>query len=211
MIDRRLASSARASPRPWRPPPPARTRRARPSMQQAPPIRTTSRSCRTRPTGASTSLVGGKPFTSYVWPTTLKKPVLYPLRSANGVVVTRGYPLEPRAGRARRPSASRRPLVQLRRRERPRLLEQLRRDPGGAGVEVRDDRASRPIRSTKSGAGEGVLETTEEWVTPGPEADPARGHEVRLPRVARRALDRAHHDAHGARRRGRRSTTTRKA
>src|SRR5215213_8080239 len=43
-------------------------------------------------------LVGGKPFTSYVWPTTLKKPVLFPLRSANGVVVTRGYPLEPRPG-----------------------------------------------------------------------------------------------------------------
>src|SRR5829696_10131152 len=43
-------------------------------------------------------LVGGKPFTSYVWPTTLKKPVLFPIRSANGVVVTRGYPLEPRPG-----------------------------------------------------------------------------------------------------------------
>jgi hypothetical protein len=43
-------------------------------------------------------LVGGKPFTSYIYPTTLKKPVLYPLRTASGVVVTRGYPLEPRAG-----------------------------------------------------------------------------------------------------------------
>ena len=43
-------------------------------------------------------LVGGKPFTAYVWPTTLKKPVLYPIRSATGVVVTRGYPLEPRPG-----------------------------------------------------------------------------------------------------------------
>ena len=41
-------------------------------------------------------LVGGKPFTSYIWPTTLKKPVLYPLRTASGTVVTRGYPLEPR-------------------------------------------------------------------------------------------------------------------
>jgi methane monooxygenase PmoA-like len=40
--------------------------------------------------------IDGKPFTSYIWPTTLKKPVLYPLRSANGTVVTRGYPLEPR-------------------------------------------------------------------------------------------------------------------
>ena len=41
-------------------------------------------------------LVGGKPFTSYIWPTSLKKPVLYPLRTASGTVVTRGYPLEPR-------------------------------------------------------------------------------------------------------------------
>ena len=42
--------------------------------------------------------IGGKPFTSYIWPATLKKPVLYPLRSARGTVVTRGYPLERRAG-----------------------------------------------------------------------------------------------------------------
>jgi hypothetical protein len=31
-----------------------------------------------------------------IWPTTLKKPTLFPLRSANGTIVTRGYPLEPR-------------------------------------------------------------------------------------------------------------------
>ena len=43
-------------------------------------------------------LVGGKPFTSYVYPTSLTKPVLYPLRTASGTVVTRGYPLEARAG-----------------------------------------------------------------------------------------------------------------
>ena len=42
--------------------------------------------------------VDGKPFTSYVWPTTLKKPVLYPIRTAEGTVVTRGFPLEPRPG-----------------------------------------------------------------------------------------------------------------
>ena len=40
----------------------------------------------------------GAPFTSYVWPTTLKKPVLYPLRTPSGTVVSRGYPLEPRPG-----------------------------------------------------------------------------------------------------------------
>src|SRR5438445_4302317 len=43
-------------------------------------------------------LVGGKPFTSYIYPTSIKKPVLFPLRSPNGTLVTRGFPLEPRAG-----------------------------------------------------------------------------------------------------------------
>jgi hypothetical protein len=42
--------------------------------------------------------IDGKPFTSYIWPTTLKKPVLYPLRTAEGTIITRGYPLEPRPG-----------------------------------------------------------------------------------------------------------------
>src|SRR5918994_5037132 len=42
--------------------------------------------------------IDGKPFTSYVYPTTQKKPVLFPLRSARGTVVTRGFPLEPRKG-----------------------------------------------------------------------------------------------------------------
>src|SRR5436190_14487418 len=42
--------------------------------------------------------VDGQPFTSYIWPTTLKKPVLYPLRTATGTIVTRGFPLEQRPG-----------------------------------------------------------------------------------------------------------------
>src|SRR5437763_11753483 len=42
--------------------------------------------------------VDGKPFTSYIYPSSLKKPVLFPLRSAKGIVVTRGFPLEPRPG-----------------------------------------------------------------------------------------------------------------
>jgi hypothetical protein len=40
--------------------------------------------------------IDGKPFTSYIWPTSLKKPVLYPLIMEQGITVTRGYPLEPR-------------------------------------------------------------------------------------------------------------------
>ena len=42
--------------------------------------------------------IDGKPFTSYIWPDTLKKPVLYPLRTAAGTLVTRGFPLDPRPG-----------------------------------------------------------------------------------------------------------------
>ena len=42
--------------------------------------------------------VDGRPFTSYVWPKSLKKPVLYPVRTARGTLVTRGFPLEPRPG-----------------------------------------------------------------------------------------------------------------
>jgi methane monooxygenase PmoA-like len=42
--------------------------------------------------------IDGQPFTSYIWPETVKKPVLYPLRTASGTIVTRGYPLDPRPG-----------------------------------------------------------------------------------------------------------------
>jgi len=42
--------------------------------------------------------VDGQPFTSYIWPDILKKPVLFPLRTASGTLITRGWPLEPRAG-----------------------------------------------------------------------------------------------------------------
>lgn len=42
--------------------------------------------------------IDGKPFTSYIWPTTLKKPVLYPLIDDEGITVTRGFPLNPQPG-----------------------------------------------------------------------------------------------------------------
>jgi hypothetical protein len=42
--------------------------------------------------------IEGQPFTSYIWPPKLAKPVLYPLRTAKGTIVTRGFPLEPRPG-----------------------------------------------------------------------------------------------------------------
>ena len=44
--------------------------------------------------------VGGKSFTSYFFPgeNVLKKAVLFPLISAKGTTITRGYPMAPRAG-----------------------------------------------------------------------------------------------------------------
>jgi Methane oxygenase PmoA len=42
--------------------------------------------------------VDGQPFTSYVFWDNQKKPILYPLRTAKGTTVTRGYPLEKVAG-----------------------------------------------------------------------------------------------------------------
>src|SRR5882672_4671291 len=40
-------------------------------------------------------LIDGQPFTAYIYPTTLKKPVLFPLRTAEGNYVTRGFPPGP--------------------------------------------------------------------------------------------------------------------
>jgi Family of unknown function (DUF6807) len=42
--------------------------------------------------------VDGQPFTAYIWPKELTKPVLFPIRTAHGTPVTRGFPLEPRPG-----------------------------------------------------------------------------------------------------------------
>jgi hypothetical protein len=42
--------------------------------------------------------VDGKPFTSYIYPESLMKPVLYPIRTAKGSLITRGWPMDPRPG-----------------------------------------------------------------------------------------------------------------
>ena len=110
-------------------------------------------------------LVGGKPFTSYVWPTTLKKPVLYPLRAASGVVVTRGYPLEPRPGeRVDHPHHAGMwfnygDVNGLDFWNNSDAIPAAQRSKYGTIVH-------RSVRSVKSGPVEGILETTEEWVTP---------------------------------------------
>jgi len=43
-------------------------------------------------------MIGGKPFTTFMYPDTLEKPFLYPLTTAAGTEVTRGFPLNPKPG-----------------------------------------------------------------------------------------------------------------
>ncbi len=45
-----------------------------------------------------TVTAGGKPFTSFIYPDSLEKPVLYPIYAPDGQLVTRGFPLKPRPG-----------------------------------------------------------------------------------------------------------------
>ncbi|HUX97150.1 MAG TPA: PmoA family protein [Bacteroidales bacterium] len=42
-------------------------------------------------------LIDGKLFTAFIYPENMEKQVLYPINTASGKPVTRGYPLEPRA------------------------------------------------------------------------------------------------------------------
>ncbi|PRY50803.1 methane monooxygenase PmoA-like [Arcticibacter pallidicorallinus] len=42
--------------------------------------------------------VDDKPFTSYIYPDVLTKPVLYPIRTSRGTLITRGWPMDPRPG-----------------------------------------------------------------------------------------------------------------
>jgi hypothetical protein len=108
-------------------------------------------------------LVGGRPFTSYIYPASLKKPVLYPLRTATGTVITRGYPLDPRAGeRVDHPHHAGlwfnygnvngldfwNNSTAIKEEDAPRMGTILHRSVNG----------------TRSGVGEGTLDVTTEWV-----------------------------------------------
>jgi hypothetical protein len=51
--------------------------------------------------GASHRVVvtaGGQPFTTFLYPDSLEKPVLYPIYAPDGQLVTRGFPVSPRPG-----------------------------------------------------------------------------------------------------------------
>ena len=108
-------------------------------------------------------LVDGRPFTSYIYPATIKKPVLYPLLTASGKPVTRGFPLEPRAGE---------------RVDHPHQVGLWFNygDVNGLDFWNNSDAIAaadapkmgtilhRAIRKAESGSGKGVLEVTTEWV-----------------------------------------------
>jgi hypothetical protein len=107
--------------------------------------------------------IDGQPFTSYIHPASAKKPTLFPLRTADGKVITRGYPLAPRPGE---------------RTDHPHQIGLWLNYGNVNGVDLwgnSDERAPRDvphlgtvehreIRTVKSGAGEGTLEVTDEWV-----------------------------------------------
>src|SRR5438876_1429638 len=109
--------------------------------------------------------IDGQPFTSYIWPTTLKKPVLYPLRTSAGTVVTRGFPLEPRPGE---------------RVDHPHHVGLWLNHGDVNGFDFWNNSEAIPakdaakygtivhraIKSAKSGADKGELQVTEDWTTP---------------------------------------------
>jgi hypothetical protein len=108
--------------------------------------------------------IDGQPFTSYIWPSTLKKPVLYPLRTAKGTIVTRGFPLEQRAGE---------------RVDHPHHAGLWLNYENVNGIDfwnnsdaIKPENASkmgtilhRSIVSVKSGSNQGELDTESDWVT----------------------------------------------
>src|SRR5213078_5149733 len=107
--------------------------------------------------------VDGKPFTSHIWPTTLKKPTLYPLRAASGKLVTRGWPLDPRPGE---------------RVDHPHHVGLWFTYSDVNGLDFWNNSEAIPaarapkmgtilhraVRHAEGGAGQGVLEVTAEWV-----------------------------------------------
>ena len=139
--------------------------------------------------------IGGQPFTSYIWPTTIKKPVLYPLRTAKGVVISRGYPLDPRPGE---------------RVDHPHHVGLWFNYGNVDGYDFWNNSDAieaerqphmgtvyhRAIRRATSGP-EGVLEIEADWVIPDGTVLLKETYDVRVPRHRDDADDRSHDDADG--------------
>jgi hypothetical protein len=110
-------------------------------------------------------LVDGKPFTSYIYPTTTKKPSLWPILTASGKPITRGYPLDPKAGE---------------RVDHPHHVGLWFNYGDVNGLDFWNNSDAIPakdadkygtilqrkVRKTENGTGVGALEVTTEWVTP---------------------------------------------
>jgi hypothetical protein len=108
--------------------------------------------------------VDGKPFTSYIWPTNQKKPVLYPIISDAGTTVTRGFPLQPRPGE--RTDHPHHAGLWFNYGDVDGLDFWNNSDSIKANVRSKYGTiVHRAIRGTHSGPGEGWLDVTEEWVT----------------------------------------------
>jgi hypothetical protein len=109
--------------------------------------------------------VDGQPFTAYIWPERLAKPVLFPIRSARGTLVTRGFPLAPRPGE---------------RVDHPHHVGLWLNYGDVNGVDFWNNSEAlapaeaakmgtirhRAIRAARGGAQEGVLEVDADWVMP---------------------------------------------
>ena len=136
-------------------------------------------------------LVGGKPFTSYLWTANLSKPILFPVRTDTGQVVTRGFPLEPQADESKdHPHHS--------------GLWFNYGDVGGAdfwgnSAAIRNQPPGpkhgnivhRSVDEAKGGAGKGELAVTADWVMP--DGKPALREKTRFTFAAapgRLAIDR---------------------
>ena len=108
-------------------------------------------------------LVDGAPFTSYIWPNQIKKPVLYPIRAASGVIVTRGFPIAPRPGeRVDHPHQvglwlTHEDVNGLDFWNNSTAIPAARAPKMGTIVQ-------RAIRGLHGGAGEGTLDVTADWV-----------------------------------------------
>jgi hypothetical protein len=108
--------------------------------------------------------VDGRAFTAWIWPESLSKPTLYPVLDARGEPLTRGFPLEPREGE---------------RTDHPHHVGLWLNHGDVNGVDFWNNSPARPdaarmgrvvhraVDLARSGAGEGELAVSADWLLPG--------------------------------------------
>lgn len=110
-------------------------------------------------------MIDNKLFTSYIWPDKIFKPVLYPINSAGGNAVTRGFPLNPRSGE--RVDHPHQVGLWLTYGDVDKLdfwnnSEAIPTDKKNGYGTIKHIR----VNKQKGGQGEAILKTTESWVDP---------------------------------------------